>query len=68
MASFRAVEAAQSTMEISIGQTALHHLAVVAMPTDSTARRPPEDGLLPAVLFHVIVFDRACRSVVLNPR
>jgi len=66
--SFRAVEAAQRTMDIAIGKTLLRDRSVAVMPVEPGVERPPEDGLLPAALFSAIVFDRVDKSVVLNPR
>jgi hypothetical protein len=65
--SFRAEEVAQRVTDISIGKMLLRDLPITT-PADAATQRRSEDGLLPAVLFHAIVFDRPHQSLVLNPR
>lgn len=66
--SFSSTVADQISADMRIVDKSLRNQPIVVLQDDAEIPRPPEDGLLPAALFHAVFFDRAQKCIVLNPR
>jgi predicted aspartyl protease len=53
--------------DLSIAAARLPQLDAVILPNDMEKSSDPQDGLLPAVMFHSVFFDRTTATLVLSP-
>src|SRR5262249_25318746 len=53
--------------DVSIAETPLSNQEVVVLRNDLLKPTDPQDGLLPAVLFHSVFFDRMTATLIVSP-
>lgn len=53
--------------DVSLVETPLPQLEIVVLPNDLQKDSDPQDGLLPAVMFHSVFFDRATATLIVGP-
>jgi predicted aspartyl protease len=53
--------------DLSIAETRLPQMEVVVLKNDLQKSSDPQDGLLPAIAFHSVFFDRSNATLILGP-